>query len=115
MATVVGNAQRSRLVRNVLTALWTLPLLAGGAALGAGELFVSAWKCDEGCSGWQPGDSWTGNVDAWQWGLIGACGVAGFIAIVVASGLAFARRPRAALIAYGVGALAFLIPWGMLH
>ncbi len=78
--------------------------LASFIPLWAGLLFGTKLRCDDACGG----GGWRHSDDAWQWDAVAALGVVVFIAATAMLVFVWRAIRLAALLAYAVGAVAFL-------
>jgi hypothetical protein len=86
-------------------------LLAAGAwlvsfaPLAGGLLWGISLRCDDSCGG----GGWRHSDNAWQWDAIAGLGVVVFIAATAMLVFVWRANRLAALLAYAVGAVAFLV------
>jgi hypothetical protein len=98
-------------------AAWLARALAAASLVACALLcligLLFAWfACDESCDS-PPYSDWTGNPDAWQWTAQLPIVVLGSIGVLVALGLSFARRHRAARFTLSAGAI-LISAWAIL-
>ena len=97
--------------------VWVARSLAAVGVLACGflsllGLLFAAFACDDSCNS-SPYSDWTGNPDAWQWIAQLPIVALGSACVLVALGLSFARRHRAARFTLSTGAL-LISAWAIL-